>query len=74
MVVEVETVFFQCTRAIQRSRPWQLSLPELLAQVPSAGTIFSDLADSAIDGELPERHRRGRVATTLQASRCSWGR
>ena len=62
VMVEVETVFFQCARAIQRSRLWQPSSPEHLATVPSAGAMLQALTDAAIDGEkynreLPERQR-----------------
>jgi uncharacterized protein len=62
VVIEVDTVFFQCARAIHRSKLWQGSLGDLLKKVPSAGTILAALTDSTIDGEqydreLPERHR-----------------
>lgn len=58
--VKVESVFFQCARALQRSRLWQG--PYAPAAVPTAGAMLAALTDSAIDGdkydqELPERQR-----------------
>ena len=60
VVIKVETVFFQCARAIHRSRLWQSDRPE--RAIPSVGTILEALTDAAIDGrkydqELPERQR-----------------
>ncbi len=58
--IKVESVFFQCARALQRSRLWQG--PHAPAAVPTAGAMLAALTDSAIDGdkydqELPERQR-----------------
>jgi uncharacterized protein len=60
LVIRVDAVFFQCARAIQRSRLWQPSAPS--AQVPSPGQILEALTDAGIDGEkydreLPQRQR-----------------
>jgi PPOX class probable FMN-dependent enzyme len=60
LVIRVETVFFQCARAIQRSQLWQSSGPT--APVPSPGKILEALTHSGIDGEqydreLPQRQR-----------------
>lgn len=62
IVVSVETVFFQCARAIQRSKLWQPVPEEVRRNIPSAGTILSALTDAQIDGvkydlELPARQR-----------------
>ncbi|HWI81104.1 pyridoxamine 5'-phosphate oxidase family protein [Ramlibacter sp.] len=59
LVIQVETVFFQCARAIQRAKLWQ-SAP--LPAVPSAGAVLEALTEGAIDGrrydqELPARQR-----------------
>lgn len=60
LVVRVETAYFQCARAIHRSRLWEpASRP---AGVPSAGAILDALTDGAIDGAtyddgLAERQR-----------------
>jgi len=63
LVVAVESVYFQCARAIQRSRLWS---PESLLPrdaLPSTGRIMEDLSAGRIDGaaydrELPDRQRR----------------
>jgi uncharacterized protein len=60
IVVKVDAVFFQCARAIHRSRLWQAA--PLQRTVPTPGAILAALTDSAIDGqkydaELPARHR-----------------
>lgn len=60
--VSVETVFFQCARAIQRSRIWEGISDEVRKAVPTPGAILEALTSSAIDGakydrELPERQK-----------------
>jgi PPOX class probable FMN-dependent enzyme len=60
--VRVEAAYFQCARAVQRSRLWQPLPPELLATVPSAGTMLAALTDGALggaayDADLPARQR-----------------
>jgi PPOX class probable FMN-dependent enzyme len=61
--IEVQAVFFQCARALQRSRLWEPANGEALASVPTAGAMLAALTDAAIDGaaydrDLPERQRR----------------
>jgi hypothetical protein len=58
--VRVEKVFFQCSRAILRSRLWDPSRQLDRSALPSIGTILKDLSGGEIDGqkydaELPER-------------------
>ena len=62
LVIDVETVYFQCARAIQRSSLWRPIADGAPRSVPSAGSMLAALTDSAIDGEqydrdLPERQR-----------------
>lgn len=62
LVITVETVYFQCARAIQRSKLWQPVPADAPRQVPTAGAILDALTDSQIDGgtydrELPARQR-----------------
>ena len=61
--IAVDTVFFQCARAIQRSRLWQPDAIQARGSLPSAGTMLSALTHASIDAdtydrELPERQRR----------------
>lgn len=58
LVVQVQAVFFQCARAIQRSRLWDAAVPR--RAVTSAGAILEVLTDGVIeagpyDAELPAR-------------------
>ena len=60
--ISVETVFFQCARAIQRSKLWAPLPEDALRTVPTPGAILSALTDAAFDGatydrELPTRQR-----------------
>lgn len=59
IVITVETVFFQCARAMKRSRLWD---GQEMAAVPTAGEMLAALTNDAIDGAaydraLPERQR-----------------
>jgi PPOX class probable FMN-dependent enzyme len=58
--VKVDTVFFQCARAIQRSRLWQATPGR--RTIPTAGAVLEALTEAAIDGakydaDLPARQR-----------------
>lgn len=61
LVIKVDTVFFQCARAIHRSNLWQSPSEDLLARVPTAGTLLAALTDSIdqaqYDSDLPARQR-----------------
>lgn len=62
LVIDVDAAYFQCARAIQRSRLWQPTTEGGPRHVPSPGSMLAALTDSAIDGEqydrdLPERQR-----------------
>lgn len=60
--ITVDTVFFQCARAMQRSKLWTAPDAEVLRSVPTAGAMLAALTDSAIggtayDSDLPTRQR-----------------
>ena len=63
VVIKVETVFFQCARAIQRSRLWQSDRPG--REVPTAGAILEALTDAAIDGKTYDQELPARQGATL---------
>ena len=65
LVIKVETVFFQCARAIHRSKLWQGIDEAALADLPSAGTILAALTDNAIDGATYDRELPARQQATL---------
>lgn len=58
--IKVEAVFFQCSRAILRSRLWDPASHVDRSALPSAGAILEALSNAEIDGrkydgDLPER-------------------
>jgi uncharacterized protein len=63
--IEVETVFFQCARAIQRSALWQPAAPDIRQRLPSPGKILAALTDGAFDGATYDRELPARQRATL---------
>ena len=55
IVVSVDTVFFQCARAIFRSRLWDPAQHVERGSLPSLGTIVGDISQSRIDGKEYDR-------------------
>lgn len=65
LVVKVNAVFFQCSRAILRSQLWDPSKHRNRADLPSPGTILGDLSSDEIDGPKYDADLPGRLSTTL---------
>ena len=65
LVIKVETVFFQCARAIHRSKLWESAKQDGEPAVPSAGSILAALTDHQIDGEKYDRDAPARQRSTL---------
>lgn len=63
LVIHVETVFFQCARAIHRSRLWSPERPA--SAVPSVGTILEALTEGSIDGKQYDQDLPARQRSTL---------
>ncbi|RQO33614.1 flavin-nucleotide-binding protein [Herminiimonas sp. KBW02] len=63
--IAVETVFFQCSRAILRSGLWQAEQQIERSSLPSLGTILSDLSGSEIDGEKYDADLPQRLKTSI---------
>ncbi|MCY1550489.1 pyridoxamine 5'-phosphate oxidase, FMN-binding family [compost metagenome] len=63
--IRVESVFFQCARAIQRSKLWAPLPAESRREVPTPGAILSALTDAAFDGESYDRELPARQRSTL---------
>jgi len=63
LAVEVETVYFQCGRAILRSHLWDAPAPG--AALPSAGQILAALSANAIDGAAYDQALPARQRATL---------
>ena len=62
LVVEVQTVYFQCSRALLRACGTR---PPRCRAAPSAGRILSDLTAGTFDGVAYDRDFPARVAKTL---------
>ncbi|MFN3984583.1 MAG: pyridoxamine 5'-phosphate oxidase family protein [Rhodocyclaceae bacterium] len=64
LVIDVESVYFQCARAIVRAALWQADAHPAVA-LPSIGTILSDLSNATIDGSTYDRALPERIRNTL---------
>ena len=65
IVVAVDTVFFQCSRAIFRSRLWDPAQHIARESLPSLGRMVSDLTRSQFDAEAYDRGLYERLKATL---------
>ena len=65
IVVDVETVFFQCARAIQRSRLWSAVPPGTPRPVPTPGAILASITQGQFDGATYDRELPARQQATL---------
>jgi len=63
--IAVETVFFQCARAIKRARLWDPAAQITRDAVPSPGRILGELSAHAVDGEQYDRELQARQAATM---------
>lgn len=63
--ITVDTVFFQCARAIQRSKLWEGISDEVRKSVPTPGAILQSLTDSEVDGSSYDRELPARQKSTL---------
>ncbi|KNZ34077.1 MAG: pyridoxamine 5'-phosphate oxidase [Methylibium sp. NZG] len=65
LVVAVETVFFQCAKALVRSRLWDAAAQIERSRLPSTGTILSALTATEIDADAYDQALPARVQATL---------
>lgn len=65
LTVHVETVFFQCSRAILRSRLWDAGRQIKRSALPSTGTILQDLSQSVIEGTQYDQELSDRLKKSL---------
>ncbi len=65
LVIEVHSVFFQCARAIKRSRLWEAAAQIDRSTLPSPGCILETLSQQAIDGAAYDADLQPRQARTL---------
>jgi hypothetical protein len=62
-VIRVDEVYFQCARAILRSRLW--SGADETAGLPTAGEMLRDATDGAVDASAYDAEWPGRASGTL---------
>ncbi|HEY5801973.1 MAG TPA: pyridoxamine 5'-phosphate oxidase family protein [Burkholderiaceae bacterium] len=65
LVIEVDCVFFQCSRAIKRSELWNPARHLERSALPSTGTILQDINEGRFDGDKYDRELPDRVKATL---------
>ncbi|NDL62961.1 pyridoxamine 5'-phosphate oxidase family protein [Acerihabitans arboris] len=63
--IKVASVFFQCSRAIMRSRLWDPATQIERARLPSTGSILKAISNDAIDGDAYDQALPERLKTTL---------
>jgi PPOX class probable FMN-dependent enzyme len=65
MVIRVDRVMFQCSRAVVRSKIWDPSTHVSRTDLPSTGTILEALTECEIEAETYDRELPSRVQQTL---------
>jgi hypothetical protein len=65
IVIDVERVFYQCTKAIVRSKLWDAALHVDRKSLPSAGTILAGVSGGKIGGPEHDRAQPARIKETL---------
>jgi PPOX class probable FMN-dependent enzyme len=65
LVVRVDTVFFQCARAIFRSKLWDPTRHTERSSLPSLGTIVSDITHARFDGKEYDKGLYERLKAAL---------
>jgi len=65
LVVRVEAVYFQCSRALVRSGLWNADKHIDRSALPSVGKILADLSQGRLGGAAYDRELPERVRTTL---------
>jgi PPOX class probable FMN-dependent enzyme len=64
-VITVDTVYFQCARALVRSELWNPERHVDPKNLPSAGEILAALSDNRVGGVTYDREWPGRAAKTM---------
>src|SRR5262249_38812637 len=65
LVIAVERVFYQCTKAIIRSKLWDPATKIDRTALPSAGTILAEISGGKIGGPEHDRGQPERIKATL---------
>jgi PPOX class probable FMN-dependent enzyme len=65
IVISVDRIYYQCAKAIVRSRLWDATRHVDRKQLPSAGTILADLTQGRMGGPEHDRAAPDRLKATL---------
>ena len=65
LVIAVEQVFFQCAKAMVRSKLWDPSTQVERATLPTAGKILAEITDGKVGGEEHDRLAPERMKATI---------
>jgi len=65
IIVGVDTVFFQCSRAIWRSKLWDANQQIERSSLPSLGTIISDISEARVEKESYDAGLYERLKSSL---------
>ncbi|MBX6426870.1 MAG: pyridoxamine 5'-phosphate oxidase family protein [Variibacter sp.] len=65
LIVTVESVYFQCSKAIVRSKLWDPARQIARSALPSTGTIIATLSGGKVDGAASDRELPVRVPQQL---------
>jgi PPOX class probable FMN-dependent enzyme len=65
LVIAIDAVYFQCSRALLRSQLWDATRQAPRASLPSPGAMLSALTQASIDGAAYDRDLPERVKTSL---------
>ena len=65
LVIAVEQVFFQCAKALVRSRLWDPSLHVERASLPTAGKILAEISGGKVGGDEHDRLAPARMMQTI---------
>jgi uncharacterized protein len=65
LVITVESVFYQCAKAIVRSKLWDPATQVERSTLPTAGQILAELTASKIDADAHDRNAPERLKATI---------
>jgi PPOX class probable FMN-dependent enzyme len=65
LVIAVEQVFFQCAKAIVRSKLWDPATQVERSSLPSTGTILAEISGGKIGGDEHDRLAPQRIKETI---------
>jgi PPOX class probable FMN-dependent enzyme len=65
LIVNIETVFFHCAKAIVRSKLWDVNAQIDRKSLPSTGTIIAELSGGKLGGEQYDKEAPAKIQSML---------